>query len=553
MGKRRKLHLALAGSTTKTSQISEEVGRKESAFCSQTSRKLFIFLNSEDWGLVRARAPLIRYLTVNMGLLFREESSLATSMAAPPQKLHVMAVTFGAQGLINPLLQLSKNLAAAGLLVTFAATDSAGRKMRDAKDVPGSPLRFAFFSDEWGHHVGQSEFDAYMAHMASVGPGSLAQLIRAVESRGPPVSCIVGDPFLPWVADVAHALQIPYALLWSQPYTVFLLYFRHYCLHNLLLSSSGAVDDDLTVDFPGLPELRHRDLPTYLLPTSPLVVLNTTLSNTFSKLKLGNWVLVNSFDDLECDVIQSNQSPLPYPVLTVGPLTRYPDDTESRGDMWQPTSDCLDWLDTQASSTVVYISFGSYLQRSQAQMEEIAAALRRSRRPFLWVVKPLEKEASPELPEEFTAATAGQGRVVYWAPQVEVLSHASVGCFVTHCGWNSSLESIVAGVPVVGFPEIGDQVTNAMLLEEVYEMGVRLRRGADGVVGREEVEARMEEVLTEPRMSELKKNALRWREAARKAASGDGSLSLNLKKFVDDLSVLSSENSRCRGSGENSQ
>ncbi|XP_068654927.1 gallate 1-beta-glucosyltransferase-like [Aristolochia californica] len=456
-------------------------------------------------------------------------------------KLHVMVVTFGAQGLINPLLQFSKTLAAAGLLVTFAITESGGRKMQDAKNlaINAGLLQFSFFSDEWGPHVGQSDFDAYLTHMASIGPASLASHIRTVEARGPPISCIIGEPFLPWVADVAVEFRIPYALLWSQPYTVFLLYFRHYRSRNLL-PSAGSIDATLTVDFPGLPGLRYGDLPTYLLPTNPLVIVHSTLSKTFSNLELCKWVFVNSFNDLELEVIRSNQ--FQPSISMVGPLTRLPNDRESLGDMW-PTSNCLDWLGAQSPSSLVYISFGSYLQRSQAQMEEIAWALRRSRRPFLWVVKKLEKGISAELPEEFLVETRGQGKVVNWAPQVEVLSHSSIGCFLTHCGWNSSLETITSGVPVVAFPELGDQVTNAMLLEEVYKIGVRLSRGKDGVVGREEVERRVEEVLSEPRRSELKKNALRWREAARRAISDGGSSLLNIKKFVDELAMLNAENS----------
>lgn len=124
--------------------------------------------------------------------------------------------------------------------------------------------------------------------------------------------------------------------------------------------------------------------------------------------------------------------------------------------------------------------------------------------------------------------------IVPWCSQVEVLSNSAIGCFVTHCGWNSTLESLVCGVPVVAFPQWTDQATNAKLIEDIWKTGVRVSKDEEGIVKSDEIKRCLELVMGEgERREELRNNAKKWRNLAREAANEGGSSDTNLKAFVN--------------------
>jgi len=129
-----------------------------------------------------------------------------------------------------------------------------------------------------------------------------------------------------------------------------------------------------------------------------------------------------------------------------------------------------------------------------------------------------------------------KGMIVPWCSQVEVLSHPSLGCFVTHCGWNSTLESLVSGVPVVAFPQWTDQGTNAKLIQDVWKTGVRVTANEDGIVESDEIKRCLELVIGGGEEGEeMRRNARKWRDLAREATKEGGSSYENLKSFVDDF------------------
>ncbi|CAN0846231.1 Putative UDP-glucose glucosyltransferase [Linum grandiflorum] len=155
------------------------------------------------------------------------------------------------------------------------------------------------------------------------------------------------------------------------------------------------------------------------------------------------------------------------------------------------------------------------------QREEFAYGLINSGLPFLWVVRPMEEK----------------GKLVRWAPQEEVLRHPSVACFVTHCGWNSTMEAISAGKPVVTFPQWGDQVTDAKFLVDVFEVGVRMGRGAETtkLVKRDEVERCVVEATVGEKAEVLKRNAARWKKEAEGAVAETGSSTRSVMEFVEEV------------------
>ena len=231
-----------------------------------------------------------------------------------------------------------------------------------------------------------------------------------------------------------------------------------------------------------------------------------------------------------------------WPLKMVGPMvpSAYLDqqiegDTGYGASLWKPTSeDCLRWLDTKPQNTVIYVSFGSMGELSAKQVEEIAYGLKATDKPFLWVAKEPEKKLPKEFLNSIGKGESATGMIVTWCDQLEVLAHKAIACFVTHCGWNSTLEGLSLGVPMVGVPQQSDQPMNAKFIEEVWGVGVRAKRNEEGIVMREEIERSVREVMGGVKSGDIKRNAFKWREAAVKAVSIGGSSD----KIIDGLVEL---------------
>ncbi|KAL5702819.1 hypothetical protein ACHQM5_027985 [Ranunculus cassubicifolius] len=230
-------------------------------------------------------------------------------------------------------------------------------------------------------------------------------------------------------------------------------------------------------------------------------------------------------------------------MIGIGPLipsSIFSGKDSADGDLTDPSRHYMEWLDTRDKSSVVYVSFGTFAVLSKKQMEELARGLVDSGKPFLWVIRSgkhgsMQQENDKDADETYRKILQEEhkGIVVPWSSQVEVLIHPSIGCFVTHCGWNSTLETLSAGVPVVGFPQFADQPTNAKLIEDVWKMGVRVRSNdEDKIVKSEEIVRCLEKVMEGESGDELRGNAKKWKELAREAAREDGSSERNLRTFL---------------------
>ncbi|KAL0312859.1 UNVERIFIED_CONTAM: UDP-glycosyltransferase 75C1 [Sesamum radiatum] len=464
---------------------------------------------------------------------------------------HVLLVTFPAQGHINPSLQFAKRLVNMGIEVTFATSVYAQRRMAETatKDLP-TGLTIAPYPD--GYNDGftfRDDGKKYMMEIRSRASKTLKDTIMAAAEQGRPVSCLIYTLLLPWVAEVAREVHIPSAYLWIQSATAFNAY---YCYFNGYGDQIKAESNDPTwkIQLPGVPILLSKhDIPSFMLPTSSerysfaLTSFNEQLEVLDVETKPK--VLVNTFDALEPDVLKSIDK---YELIGVGPLIpsafldgKDPSDTSFGGDLFQTSDDYIEWLNSKPKSSVVYVSFGTLLSLPKAQMEEIAKGLLDVGRPFLWVARVNEK-ANEEKKEEDEKLSCMEelekvGRIVSWCSQLEVLTHPSSGCFVTHCGWNSTLESISCGVPVVAFPHWTDQGTNAKLIADVWRTGVRvIRANEDGVVESGEIRRCVEEVMDGGEKSiELRQNAEKWKGLAREAMEENGSSNTNLKAFLEEV------------------
>lgn len=165
-------------------------------------------------------------------------------------------------------------------------------------------------------------------------------------------------------------------------------------------------------------------------------------------------------------------------------------------------------------------------------MEEMASALMCMNSYFLWVVRETERN---KLPAGFFDLTKGKGLVVSWCNQLEMLAHRAIGCFVTHCGWNSTIEGLCLGVPMVGMPQWSDQMPDAKYIEDVWRVGVRVKEDEFGIVKREELLHCLKQVMEGERGEEIKRNARKWRELAKEAIDEGGTSDKCINDFVGKL------------------
>ncbi|XP_047975762.1 UDP-glycosyltransferase 75C1-like [Salvia hispanica] len=452
------------------------------------------------------------------------------------EQRHVLLVTFPVQGHVNPSLQFAKNLIKMGIHVTFATSISARRRAADTKG-----LTFLAFSDGFddGFKLGD-DTNKFKETMRKNGSKALRDAIAAAAEEGRPVTCLVNTLLLPWATEVARELHIPSALLWIQPATVLCIYYHFF---NGFSDEINEKSDNpgWKIEIPGAPPLSKTDLPSFLLPSSPSDA-RAAFKEQFDALDAEPSkpkVFVNTFDSLEAEALASIDR---YELIGVGPLipsafSRGEDPSEKSfvADLFEKSDGCIEWLNSKPQSSVVYVAFGSLLMLPKAQTEEIAAGLLHSGRPFLWVMRGEEKEKEEE--EEKLSCLEDLekiGKIVTWCSQLEVLTHPSLGCFVTHCGWNSTLESLSCGIPVVAFPHWTDQGTNAKMLEDVWRTGARVRGGEDGIVKTEEIWRCVEEVMDGGVKSvEFRHNASKWKGLAREAAAENGTSTMKLKAFLD--------------------
>lgn len=224
-----------------------------------------------------------------------------------------------------------------------------------------------------------------------------------------------------------------------------------------------------------LTPLRVRDL--YYSRTGDNEGVSKLLARATEAVKNSSGLVINACDALEATELETIRDQLNIPlVLAVGPLHKL--SSESTGSsLLNQDYGCIEWLETQPSGSVLYVSFGSLASMDSREFLEVAWGLANSGLPFLWVVRTdvvVQGLDGPDFPNGFEAAVEGRGKVVRWAPQQQVLAHRAVGGFWTHCGWNSTLESISEGVPMICRPCFADQMMNARYVVDTWGVGLEL-------------------------------------------------------------------------------
>jgi UDP:flavonoid glycosyltransferase YjiC (YdhE family) len=455
---------------------------------------------------------------------------------------HFLLICMPGQGHINPMFQLGKCLIHAGAgRVTFATT---AHGLTQVEAFPSlENLHYASFSDGFDDGIKPTnDPHRIMAELKRVGSQTLTELLLSLSKEGNPVSYLIYTLLLPWAADVARDMSIPSAFLCILSTTAFALC---YCFFE---ERDGVYDSNdnrppSSIEMPGLPLFTSKDMPSFLLPNDPHAsTLIPIFQHHIQALEKDSnpCVLLNTSDCLEEEAIRliSNLNPIP-----IGPLVSYAflDENNSTDsscgiDLFEKSAEYSQWLNSKPKGSVVYVSFGSLAVLQRNQMEKILLGLTSNCRPFLWVIRPSgsnDREFEEKIRDKVNEEV---GLIVPWCSQMEVLTHESIGCFMMHCGWNSTLESLATGVPVVGFPQFSDQTTNAKMVEEVWRTGVRARVNEDGTLEAEEIARCLDMVMGGgQRGEEIRRNANKWKGLTLEAVMEGGSSYNNLNAFLEKI------------------
>ncbi|KAK7247283.1 hypothetical protein RIF29_42164 [Crotalaria pallida] len=449
---------------------------------------------------------------------------------------HVLMIPYPSQGHINPMLNFSKRLSTKGVRVTMVTTIFISKSMHilQSSSLPDS-IQFDTISDgfDQGGFAQADSIASYLSHMEAIGSKNLRELIQKHNFSDYPINCIVYDPFLPWALEVAKEFELVGAAFFTQMCAVNYIYYHvHHGLLKLPVSS-------IPISIPGLPLLELKDMPSFVNNPGFYPPYFHMVMNQFSNIHKADFIFVNSFYELEEQVVDSMSKLLQ--LLTIGPTVPSfhldkgnPNDSDNDIHLHRLDSSATSWLKTKPAGSVVYVSFGSMVSLSTEQMEEIALGLKGTGFNFLWVINDLERK---KLTEEFVEkiCEGGRGLVVNWIPQMEVLSNKAVGCFLTHCGWNSTIEALSLGVPMVAMPQWTDQPMDAKFVENVWKVGIRVKVNEDGIVKREEIEFCLRQVMEKDVGREWRINAKKWRELAIEAVSEGGTSDNNINEFVNNL------------------
>ena len=362
-----------------------------------------------------------------------------------------------------------------------------------------------------------------------------------------PPDCIVADFLFPWVDELANKLQIP--RLAFNGFSLFAICaMESVKAHSLYESASFVI--------PGLPH-------SIVMNATPPKQMSEILEERLEMVFKSHGILVNNFVELDGEeYIEHYEKTTGHKAWHLGPASLIPRTIQEKAERGEQSvvsvHDCLSWLNSKRDSSVLYICFGSLCYFSDKQLYEIACGVEASGYEFVWVVpekKGKENESEDEkekwLPKGFEerVIVKKKGLIIRgWAPQVMILSHTTVGAFMTHCGWNSIVEAVSAGVPMITWPVHGEQFYNEKLITQVRGIGVEV--GAvewcsvgigekEKLVGRDSIEKVVKRLMDNGYVAQIiRRHAREFGDKAKHAAQEGGSSHRNLTMLIDDLKSL---------------
>ncbi|KAJ4830986.1 hypothetical protein Tsubulata_009305 [Turnera subulata] len=474
------------------------------------------------------------------------------------QQLHFILFPFMAQGHLLPMTDIGMMLAQQGVMVSIITTPLNAQRIQATvargadsglriklievpfpSDKAGLPNKYESVDMMPSLRLGKEFFEATYIMQESVE--------TLFEQLTPKPSCIIADMTLPYTANIATKFGIP---------RISFNGFSAFCMACLVKLQIHNVLDSITSEsepfaIPGLPH--HIEITRNQLPQA-MIDMTGFAEKVWAAEGINFGFIINSFDELETEYIQELRKAKGHKVWCIGPVSLSNKDELDKLHRGNKASidvhQCLEWLNKQQPGSVLYVCLGSLCNLIPLQLIELGLGLEASGKPFIWDIRSGEttKELKKWIVEYgFEEKTKGRGFLIRgWAPQLVILSHPAVGGFLTHCGWNSTLEGICAGKPMATWPLFGDQFCNEKLVLQILKIGVRvgsevtIRWGEEerfGVlVKKEHVKMAVDQLMDGGMESEeRRKRVQELRELAKKAISVEGSSFLNMQSLIQDV------------------
>ncbi|KAL1544728.1 7-deoxyloganetic acid glucosyltransferase [Salvia divinorum] len=455
---------------------------------------------------------------------------------------HVLIFPLPLQGPINCMLKLAEIMCIQQIKVTFIITQHIHRCLFHSSDAQAystkydDAFRFKPIPDglPQDHSRTVFEFSELMLSLGAVAPPILHQMLISTDSP----TCVIADGLLSFATDIAAQTGVP--LLYFDTISPSAIW-TYMCLPKLIqVGDLPFKDDNLDEcirNVPGLEGImRHRDLPSFCRGaidfTDPQVDL---VLKQVHHMPLSQGLILNTFQHLDAPILSQIRKLCPN-IYTIGPLHAHRQTSYiNSSSIWEEDWSCISWLDNQPSGSVLYVSIGSLCVMTKEDFFEILHGIVNSGSRFLWVRRPGSVAGLDpiDIPLELSRATEERGCTVSWAPQQEVLAHPAVGGFLTHSGWNSTLESVVAGKPMICWPHYVDQQVNSRFVEEMWKVGFDMKDSCDRVV----VEKIVREIM-ELRKDEFLKRSIELSEAAVASVGEGGSSAAELNRLIDDIKYM---------------
>lgn len=467
---------------------------------------------------------------------------------------HILVFPYPAQGHMLPILDFTHQLALRGLSITLVVTPKNVGILNQLLSVhPSIQIQVFPFPDhptlpsgvENVRDIGNHGNGPIIAALSKLQDPLIKWFRSQINknNNNPPIA-MVSDFFLGWTQNLAHQIGIPRICFYTSG--TFLTAVLNQIWTNFETIHNSFYDVKFH-DLPHSPCFRYEQLPSVFRryqETNPdsRVVKNSMIEN------ISSWASVfSTFDALEGEFSEYLKESMGHDrIFQVGPLNLLGlrPNTKAHG---KETSYILKWLDEcEEDESVLYVCFGSQKFFKKAQIEALANGLEQSGVRFVWVTKPVTaqqlEDGYSSVPDGFEDRVSGQGLVVKeWAPQVEILSHRAVGGFLSHCGWNSVLEAVTAGVMIIGWPMEADQFINAKLMVDYLGAAVRVSEGVDTVPDSVELARKINESMRKDKLERVKAKELK--KKAFEAIGNGGSSMRDIDGLVCELIQLANVSS----------